>query len=190
MPHQPHNPDEKEILQQTIEIEDPSKKLLSQISFYFVLWGIIVTLGSLIHYVLLRWSDYDQPYLAWLIIIPGIIIAAIYGYRSGKDLITTASQPQERHLTGIWTSFLISYVILNLFAETLNLIPVILLLAGQATFLSGVIIRFSLIQAGGFVWWIFSIPCFFLPLETQLLFSTIAAFAGFVIPGYLLRKKT
>lgn len=189
MPPQAPKPDEKEILQQRIEIEDPSKTLLSQIRFYFILWGIITILGSLIHYVLLKWSDFEQPYLAWLIIIPGIIIAVIKGYRSEKGFGITVPQPNDRHITGIWTSFLISYVILNLFAEALNLIPVILLLAGQATFLTGVVLRFRPIMAGGFIWWAFSIPCFFLPMETQLLFTAIAALTGFVIPGFLLRKK-
>ncbi len=67
--------------------------------------------------------------------------------------------------------------------------PLVFLLAGNATFLSGTILKFRPLIWGGIIMWIGAILIFFLSYEHQLIISPAIIVFGYLIPGYLLRMK-
>ena len=164
-----------------------AKGNLQGMSFHFLLWGWVVIIGNLGHFYLMQFTDYDYPYMVWLITIPAWFISFIKGYKqSTKEKVKTYS---EGLLTWTWLAFSFSLVIFIFSGKFGALIsPSILLFAGMATFLTGLIIKFKPIIYGGSSFWIFSAVAFHVSPEYSLLVSSIAVVFGYLIPGYLLKS--
>jgi hypothetical protein len=76
-------------------------------------------------------------------------------------------------------------------SKTFNIInPVFLALYGIPTFLSGIILRFIPLKAGGICCWILCMLAIFLRYDHQLLLLGLAVLLAWIIPGYLLRAKS
>ncbi len=181
----------KESLDIINNIIESTKVKVRKNAYYFLLWGWITLIACLLHYIFLKFSLIEKPHRAWWIVVVGIVMTIIYNLKRSKD-----DEPFT-HLNKIlaitWLSFFISYVIIyfslvysNYFALTITLI---FALTGNATFISGMILKFKPVLFGGIVFWIGSILSIFLSYENQLLMSMIIIILGYLIPGYLLRKK-
>jgi hypothetical protein len=57
----------------------------------------------------------------------------------------------------------------------------------MATFISGTVIRFKPLIAGGILFGAVSVASIFVPPLSQLLLVAISLVLGFLIPGYLLK---
>ncbi len=67
--------------------------------------------------------------------------------------------------------------------------PYILLLAGIPTFISGIIIRFRPLIAGGICFWIIALLVHFGGPVIGPLGMPVAVLIGYLIPGYMLKNK-
>lgn len=157
-------------------------------SFYFLLWGWVVTLANLGMFALIH-LDYKRPYLVWLIAIPAWIITMARGYRQGR---------QRKHVSLLdqitiwsWVSFGITVFILIFFGYKINfqLNPLILLVSAIPTLVSGIIVRFRPLVVGAVLFWIFGIVGFLVPLHFQNLVGALAVIFGYLVPGYMLRTR-
>ncbi len=158
-------------------------------SFYFLLWAWIVIAGSLGHYILLKFTNFEHPYIGWSVIFVGIILSMIHGFmQSKRDKVTSHF---EKVYILIWFAFLISYFIIALFMSKINyqITPIVFIMSANATFLSGVIIKFKPLIFGGIFMWIASIVTFCLSPENQLLSIPVIVAFGYLIPGYILKYK-
>ena len=164
-----------------------TKGNLHDSSFYFLLWGWIILIGTAGQLILKHLTDITKPYLIWLVIIPGIIASAIFGYRHGKKNNTTSHLDRINFM--VWIAFFVSYALVIVFAKEFNyrIGTIIFLLAGNATFLTGVIIKFKPIILGGIVFWLGSLCMFLLPNNYMEFISPLIIIFGYLIPGYLLR---
>ena len=158
-------------------------------SYYFLLWGWIVILGSIGHYVLLKFTEFSRPEIAWLVVIIGLILSFIRGFQQGKA--TKVITHIDKVYIWVWMVFLVSYSIIIIFMSKINyaVTPLVFLLAGNATFLSGTILKFRPLIWGSIIMWIGAILTFFLSYEHQLIISPAIIVIGYLIPGYLLRMK-
>ena len=159
-------------------------------AFYFLLWGWVVLAGCLGHYLLLTFSNYSHPELAWAIILIGIIWSIIRGYRDNTNQSTAHSYPGN--IYGIvWATFLVNYLILLFFLEQINymITPIILLLAASSTFISGSLMHYRPLQYGAVAIWLAGIGGFLLSLQAQLLVTAGAILLGYLIPGYMLKNS-
>ena len=159
-------------------------------SFQFLLWGWVIALANLGHYLLLtQFHLLDKPEMIWMITFPAGITSAIYGYRQEKK--ATATTYTDRISWWIWVGFFICIMTLTFFITKVNFMvnPLILLFTGYATFLSGITIKFKPLIIGGIVFWLFAILGFTLDYENQLLVGSVAVILGYLIPGYMLRAK-
>jgi len=161
---------------------------VSSLSKYFLLWGWCIALANLSMYGLTKFTSYPHPYLVWLITIPTAIISIVYGMKENR---TSAI---ETHLDKIamwlWVGlfFIIPPVIFFGYKINFQINPIILLITAIPTFISGIILRFKPLLVGGICFWACSILCFLVDAQTQSLIGTLAVVAGYLIPGYLLRK--
>lgn len=156
---------------------------------FFLIWGWIVALASFLHYGLIKFTNIEHPELAWTLIIIGVIFSAWYGYKIGrKQKVRTYS---DRIYSNIWLVFLINYFIVLFFMKDINynVNPIILLLAGGSTYLSGIVIKFKPIVLGGIFLWISAVICYIVPGETQLLVGGTSIMIGYLVPGYMLKYK-
>ena len=166
-----------------------AKLNVNQSSFHLLIWGWIIFTASIGHFFLLKFTDVQNPQMAWLLVIPGFIISFIYGWREGrKQKVSTYA---DRIYTWVWLGFvivfLISYFEFSELGGKIN--TLILLLAGYATFLSGHVLKFKPLIAGGILFWIFSILAFLLGNEYGLLVTAVSVLTGYLIPGYLLKNR-
>lgn len=165
-----------------------TKSNLHDSSFYFLLWGWIILLAN-VGQIILSYIEYDKPYFIWLLIIPGIIASAIYGSRHGKK--AKASTHLDRINFMIWMAFLVCYFTVIIFMKNLDyqIAPLIFLLAGNATFLTGIVIKFKPLIWGGMVFLVGVFSYFLLPGEYFQFISPIVIILGYLIPGYLLKAQ-
>jgi hypothetical protein len=70
-----------------------------------------------------------------------------------------------------------------------NVYPMVLVLYGIATFVSGGVLQFRPLVIGGICCWVLAVAAMFLPFEYQLLALAAAVAAAYIVPGYLLSKQ-
>jgi hypothetical protein len=181
------NPEES--LQIIEKMINRTKENIHENSFYFLLWGWIVLIGILGQTILANFTDFAKPYLTWLVIIIGLIINIIYAMRQGKK--TRISTHVDKVNFMVWIAFLVSYTITIVFMAKLNynIVPIIFLLTGNATFLTGIVIKFKPLIWGGIVFWIGAIGLFILPGNLNIFIPPLAIILGYLVPGYLLKSQ-
>lgn len=157
-------------------------------TFYFLLWGWVVTLANIGMYVLIQ-LEYQYPYIVWTITIPAWIVTMLKGYQQGKT--APSGTHFDRITAWLWVTFGICIFTLVAFGYKINwqLNPVILIVSAIPTIASGVILRFTPLIMGGISFWAFGIICFLVPGETQFLIGALAIACGYLVPGYILKKK-
>src|SRR6478672_10513030 len=87
---------------------DKTKEEISGNSIYFLLWGWLVFIGCLLQYFLLVIIKSPRHYLAWLIIIVGVIFSVGYTIKSKqrRKVKTYVGDSMARLWTGMSISFL------------------------------------------------------------------------------------
>lgn len=179
---------EQESLAVIMNMIQTAKTNIRDESFYFLLWGWLVFSASLSNYFLIKYNS-GYASMAWMLMPVGGIITAIYGFRQHKQqkVKTYVDEFMKYVLIAFLTSLCI--ILLSMQKLGLNTYPMILIVYGIWLFVSGGVIRFSPLLAGGIINWLFAIAAFFVPFEIQLLFLAIAVLLGYIIPGYLLKRK-
>jgi hypothetical protein len=161
---------------------------VSYSSFYFLLWGWVITLCNLGMYILLKTEYTDYAPMVWLLCIPAWITTMIYGNRQDKQRKVTTHL--DKISMWLWIGIGITILPTWIFGEKLNwnINAVVLMPVGLATFLSGIIIKYKPLLAGGIVFWIAGFVCYLVAPNDQYLVGALAMILGYLIPGYGLRK--
>jgi len=158
-------------------------------SFYFIFWGIVVSLANLTHYYLMVYTSFEYPYMVWLITIPAWIVTAVYGYRQRN--LARVTTLLDKVIGVLWVAFGISIFLLiipgNIVHPYFN--PIILLMAAIPTMVSGFIIKEKPLMAGAVLLWVLGSTSFFVEQEMHYLIAAVAILIGYVIPGLIMRNK-
>ena len=179
----------EESLKIITDMINKTKVNISQGSFHLLFWGWLIFLCSISDFILSRYTGIAHPYYVWFIVIPGIFVSMIYGFVKGRK--ATVRTYAERVYMWIWIGFLASFISLFVI-QSKNLGAVgqyILLLAGFATFVSGIIIRFRPLIIGGISFWIIAIAVSFTGPSIAPLGMPLAVITGYLIPGYMLKNR-
>ena len=157
-------------------------------SFYFLLWGWVVMIGNLGHYVIAKYDLFPAPYVIWILTIPAAIISVWYSIKQ-KNLATSTSQIDKVY-GHLWMAVFVAIVTLLVFMSELGFKhnAVILLFAGVGTFVSGRVLRFDPLVFGGIALWIGSVIAFKVSILDSYLVGGIGIILGYLIPGYMLRN--
>lgn len=131
-------------------------------SFYYIMWGWVITIASFSHYILASFTDFKLEYLPWLILIPlGWIFSIGYGIKSEK------TKPYESYfdsfLKYLWVVLGVSFIISVFISGALriNPTPLVLLLAAIGTLISGLTLKFKPLSIGGVSLFAFAIASLF-----------------------------
>lgn len=166
------------------------KKDIKDDGFYFLLWGWLVFIAAIIHYVLLA-INFKHHYIAWPVLMPlGGIIHLFYAIRQEKKV--KVKTYVDDFLSYLWGAFLISLLILLGFMPYISYekaYPLIIMLYGIGTFVTGGALRFPPLIIGGIVCWIITIGAFFVKFDFQLLLLAMAILISYIIPGHILKAK-
>ncbi len=176
------------VIRETIDL---AKHSFRDNGFHFLLWGWLVAIASAAHYYLAEIQHAARPDMAWMImVVVGVPVAFIYEWRRGKKEKTKNILHDWYGL--IWLGFGISMMLTIPLAVRggLSPIPFILVLVGFATFMSGVLLRFTPLFIGAAVMWAGALWCMFLTPSQHLLVQAGASVLGYLVPGYLLNAQS
>jgi hypothetical protein len=171
------------------EMINRTKVNIRQGIFHLLFWGWLLFICSLSAYLLDRFTDMTNPWIVWFLVIPGAFVSFIYGYVKGR------SSPFHTYADMLymwtWMGFFVAAVVLFIItSDKMELVaPYILTLAGLPTFMSGFIIRFKPLILGGISFWVFALIAYFAGPSLGQLAVPVAMLTGYLIPGYLLKKK-
>ncbi len=162
-------------------------------SFFFLLWGWLLFLTGVGVFIL---STYNQPYADLLWFMQGVaggITAIIYSLMQGKKVRESrkVSSPVNKTFKSVWIAFGITlfFIIFSAAHSGIDPIPFILLVTAFPTFISGKILKFKAFVAGSICFWASGIAALFIPYPDNSLIFSFAILAGYLIPGYLLKRK-
>lgn len=170
------------------EMIETAKSNINDNGFFFRLWGWFVIIGSLGHFGLLKFTDFEYPYFAWGVMIVALVLSPVYGKKlAKKERVKTHI---DKLYAYIWLVFFVNYIIILVFMDKLNyyVCPLTLMFVAGSVFMTGLMIKFRPLLYSAIFIWIVAILSFFVSNETQLLFAAIACF-GYLIPGYMLKAK-
>ena len=189
--------DENQSLQVIREMIQVSHKKLKNDGILFILWGWISFIRYLSEYLLGILTHTHQiklfiKYTGVVLTILGFIYTIIYVYKQ-RQRVTTYIGISLRF---VWISLFIGLVLINLIQfniqQKINFElqhPIFMVFIAFAIVVTGGILRYKLIIAGGIVFGLLAYACSYLALQEQLLVESIAWLVAFIIPGHLLYSK-
>jgi hypothetical protein len=179
----------EESLRIITEMINKTKVNIRQGSFHLLFWGWLIFACSLSEYLLMKFTDFTHPYYVWFFVIPGAFVSMIYGFVTGrKEKVHTYA---DMIYMWTWLGFLLAAIVLFIIhSKSMETIaPYILLLAGLPTFVSGFIIKFRPLIAGGICFWVIALIANFAGPSIAPLCTPVAMLTGYLIPGYMLKNK-
>lgn len=168
-----------------------AKNSVSENGHLYLLWGWVIFACSLLHFIGIQFTNWSRPEIVWMLTLAAVVYQFIYLARTARKKVVNSYADDV--LSAVWLVF-VGCGLLTGFVTGRNgnweiMYPLILMLYGMPTILSGIILRFKPLIVGGFVCWALSIAASFVPLLYNLLFIAVAVVAAWIIPGYLLRSK-
>jgi hypothetical protein len=179
----------EESLRIITEMINRTKVNISMGSFHLLFWGWLIFACSLSEYLLYKFTDFSNAWYVWFFVIPGVFVSMIYGFVTGRKakVHTYADMLYMWTWMGFLAAATVLFIIISKHMETVA--PFILTLAAMPTFISGFIIRFKPLIFGGITFWILALIAHFAGPSVAPLAVPVAMLTGYLIPGYLLRKK-
>ncbi|MFN3998822.1 hypothetical protein [Algoriphagus sp.] len=172
----------------TSMIQEAKKEAAGDGSFQLLLWGWVVALCNLGHFILAK-VGFDRPYFIWLLIIPAIIWSFAHEWNNRKK--ARIKTHLDQFLGQLWIGVFVAICIVLSFMSVLDFRhnPIILLLAAIGVYATGSIVSVKILRAGGMILAIGAIIAFLLPVNDQYLAAGISMILGYLVPGYYLKNQ-
>lgn len=157
----------------------------------YLLWGWVVLVCSLLHFSAIYWGWWAEGHWVWLATWGAGLYQFFYMRRRKRaQRIATYS---DEVLAGIWLVFvgasIVTSIIIFQKAGWDTMYPLIMLLYGIPTILSGVVLRFRPLVVGGLICWGLALLAAFVPLLYNLIITAAAVVAAWIVPGYMLNAR-
>jgi hypothetical protein len=168
-----------------------AKNRFSENGHLYLLWGWVVLVCSISHFLCLKFNLLAHPEIVWSATWIAVIYQVIFlSRRKKKEKVRTYT---DEIVGFVWLSFALMMFI-TIFLMSVNnafekMYPMFLVLYGMPTFLSGIIFRFPALKFGGLCCWALAVAAAFIRWDYQLLLLATAVLTAWIIPGYLLRAK-
>lgn len=179
-------------LQLIEEMIATAKGNLKDGSIFYLIWGWLVLVAALSNYILLNFTEYPNHWIAWPILMGlGAIISMIVGFKMGKRKVVKTYV--DRAIGFLWGGFggtLLIVLISMPHIGVLKTYPMLILLYGLGTFVSGGILKFKPLIIGGILCWIIGAIAVYANFSQQLLLISLAIIVSYIIPGHLLAAKS
>ncbi len=184
---------EKDSLRVITEMIENSKSNFKDNSFFYLLWGWLVLIASVINFTLLQMGHFEIAWIPWpILMFGGGIVSGIAGYRMGKK--AKAKTMFDTAMAFLWGGFVVTIFIILFTASSGNLTwkasnIMIIALYGLGTFVSGGLLKFKPLIIGGVFSWAIAIATIFIPELYSLLMVALSIVVAYLVPGYMLKSK-
>ena len=169
-----------------------AKGNLAEGSSYYLLWGWLVFLAATINYVLLKFTDFENHWVAWPVLMSlGGIISIIMSFKKSKERKVLTKI--DKVLIHLWSGFGITLMVCLIGMIAVGekgIYPVFMALYGLGTFVSGSIVGFKPLKIGAVAAWVCASIAFFqVDYSNHLILLAAAILFSYIIPGHLLAVK-
>jgi hypothetical protein len=168
-----------------------AKNRFSENGFLYLLWGVVIFCNAITHFLLIKFTHIKQPELVWLTCILAAAVQVFYIWRNNRN--RTVKTYTEEMIDHIWLYFGISMLLISFisirFSNWMQMYPIILMLYGIPTSLSGSVMRFTPLKLGGGFCFLLSILSTYCMNEYILLLLAAAVCAAWIVPGIILKAK-
>ena len=181
--------------QQSLQIIDQmisrAKNDVRDNGFMYLFWGWLVLVAAITHYILQFVVEYQKFWLPWAILMPlGGIVSGIIGARQNKT--EKVKTYVSEFLGYLVIAFMVGLGTVLFFMPKLglNCYPLVMLMYGIWLFVSGGVMRFKPLIAGGILNWGLAIGAFYVTFQYQLIMISAAVLFGYIIPGHMLNSES
>ena len=163
-------------------------------SFLYLLWGWVILVSALVQYAVLKFkiSFVNHPEWIWFSTIIAAVVQFIFLAKQEKKVL--AITYTDELIKYAWIVFGISMMLVSFILGKTNVwhlaFPIVFVMYGIPTFLCGVIMRFNPLKFGAICCWIIAVVATFVSSLEVLLLLALAMVTTWIIPGYLLKKKS
>ncbi len=163
-----------------------TKENFSESRQYYLLWGWVVVLTALLHYILTHYfKDFAYGYLLWPFMMSACFIYTLFlGWK--KRMKNRYKTYHESFLINMWLTLgcTIFLLVFGIFPFSIALIY---LLTGCGTFISGLVLKEKWLIFGGIILYI---ACGLVSHTSinPLLLTAVAYTIGYLTPAYLIKK--
>lgn len=160
-------------------------------SFFYLLWGYLVLAAAIGNYALLMLDLTKWHWLPWpILMFSGGMISWIVGAKSAKK--AQVKTHTDNAIMYLWSGFTITLVLVLAAMPKIGptvAYPVIMLLYGIGTFVSGGILKFKPLIAGSICAFVIGSASFYFTFDIQLLMLIAVVILSYIAPGYWLKAK-
>lgn len=168
-----------------------AKQDVANNSFYFLLWGWLIFTAALLNFGLMKFTRFDQPYLAWNLVWIGAIASIIKGVKDSKKITVKTFVGETMKAFGISQAIL--YFGLAFFFGKYDLwaisFPLYILVYAVTCFFMGTLMQFSLLKWTGLLCLPIMVIAVYVSFDWQLLLMALAILISYIIPGHVLSAK-
>ncbi len=179
-----------ESLQVITEAISKTKEDFKENSFYFMLWGWLITLASFSFFVLHQYTAFQYYFIPFPVLVAAGIITTLTWFFKRKS-----AHPTEGYLnyflSRMWLVIGISFIITVFVSVSQKLPPFLytLIIAAIGTLVSGLAMKFKPLITGGILFFAAAVTGVYIPDNYKPLLLGAAIIAGYLVPGYLLKSK-
>lgn len=181
--------DSLKIIQSMLE---KTREDFSRDDIYFLVWGWITFIACTGQFILKNLVHYQKHYQVWWLTLVGIVFTIYFSIKEGKESRTKTYIGESMKF--LWIGMGITYFVLSIILSktgwTNTVFPFYILLYGLGTFVSGCFIQFRPLIVGGIIAWVIAAVAAYLDYDYQMLMGALAILVSYIIPAYMLRKKT
>lgn len=158
----------------------------------YLLWGWVVLICSITSFITIYFYGNGKILMyVWMLTIPTVIYQMIYLARIKKS--TAVRTYTDEINSYVWLVFVIMGflvgIIIGRSGQPQLFNPLVLMLYGMPTFLSGVILKFKPLRIGAVCCWILALVSVLIPYQFSFLLLGLAVITTWIVPGYLLRSR-
>ena len=158
----------------------------------YLLWGWVVLVCSITSFIAIYFYGNGKSLMyVWMLTIPTVIYQMIYLARVKKN--TAVRTYTDEINSYVWLVFVIMGFLVGIIVgrsgqpQLFN--PLVLMLYGMPTFLSGVILKFKPLRIGAISCWVLALVSVLIPYQFSFLLLGLAVITTWIVPGYLLRSR-
>ena len=185
------NMTEKESFELITSMINKAKNRVGETGTLYLLWGWLIFMCCTVQFVGLHFFHFENIFYVWFLTWLMLIYQIFFLSKEGKK---RKVKTYTGEINGfVWLVFFICLMLVIFIGSFLKkyevINPILLVLYGMPTFLSGIILKFKPLIIGGICCWVLSIISVFIPADYQLLFVAVAVIAAWIIPGYILKQN-
>ena len=160
-------------------------------SFYLLLWGWLIFAAALSHFALMKFTNFEHPYIAWNLMWVGGIASAIKGIKDSRKTAVKTFVGEAMKNFGISQAILYGGLIFIFGKYDLWNISFAfyILMYAVACFFMGTLLQFPLLKWTGLLCLPIIVVALYVSFEWQLLLLALAILISYIIPGHVLSAK-